>query len=40
MVVANKMIIVAVMVVVLLLLAVAAMDDVFASGCSDYPGYC
>lgn len=40
MVVANKMIIVAVMVVILLVLAVAAMDDVFASDCSDYSGYC
>lgn len=40
MVVANKMIIVAVVVVVLLVLAVAAMDYVFASDCSDYSGYC
>lgn len=40
MVVANKMIIVAVMVVVLLVLADAAMDDVFASDCSDCSGYC
>ena len=40
MVVANKMIIVAVLVVVLLVLAVAAMDYVFASDCSDYSGYC
>ena len=39
MVFANKMTIVAVMVVVLLVLAVAAMDDVFASDCSDYFGY-
>ena len=34
------MIIVAFMVVVLLVFAVAAMDYVFASDCSDYSGYC